>query len=371
MEACTVEVRFEKNTPVHSSDEQCLGMLLLRKGELRVYMLSEDGREVTLYRLFSGDICVLSASCVLDAVAFEVMIHAEEETEALLIPLALFRRLRENNIYVEAFSYKTATERFSEVMWTMQQILFFRELDFPLKDIIKIMQNPDFDRISAFKKQKELLLLKRNRTDRLIQLLERLEKGEKCMSFKEFDLSEYIHALEDFKVNQTDTIIKHWGSVNNFDMLIQKIKDDEENVSKLAIQHFGSIEKYTEEMKYNLEHFSEIMDKEWNEEAEKIAAQSDLLYGKLTADLTCDVSSPQIQEIVYEILEFIKKQSSSVTLDKPLINILIDSYSNDYVKNITDKKYGDGASDYIVKAFRYYSENNTRDRFKFCVNVKN
>ena len=144
------------------------------------------------------------------------------------------------------------------------------------------------------------------------------------------------------------------------DLVIETvIKDDEENVAKLAIQHFGSIEKYTEEMKYNLEHFSEIMDKEWNEDAEKIAAQSDLLYGKLTANLACDVSSPKIQEIVYEILEFIKKQSSSVTLDKPLIDILIDSYSNDYVKNITDKKYGDGASDYIVKAFRYYSENNT------------
>lgn len=214
-------------------------------------------------------------------------------------------------------------------------------------------------RISAFKKQKELLLLKRNRTDRLIQLLERLEKGEECMSFKEFDLSEYIHALGDFKVNQTDTIIKHWGSIDNFDMFIQRIKDDEENVAKLAIQHFGSIEKYTEEMKYNLKHFSEIMDKEWNEKAEKIAAQSDLLYGKLTTDLTCDVSSPKIQEIVYEILEFIKKQGYSVTLDKPLINVLIDSYSNDYVKNITDKKYGDGTSDYIVKAFRYYSENNT------------
>ena len=122
---------------------------------------------------------------------------------------------------------------------------------------------------------------------------------------------------------------------------------------------FTVYEKYTEEMKYNLEHFSEIMDKEWNEDAEKIAAQSDLLYGKLTANLACDVSSPKIQEIVYEILEFIKKQSSSVTLDKPLIDILIDSYSNDYVKNITDKKYGDGASDYIVKAFRYYSENST------------
>lgn len=82
-------------------------------------------------------------------------------------------------------------------------------------------------------------------------------------------------------------------------------------------------------------------------------------YSKLTADLTCDVSSLPIQEVVSEILEFIKKQGSSVTLDKPLLNVLIDSYSSDYVKNITDKKYGDGASDYIVKAFRYYSENNT------------
>ena len=119
-------VHFAKNTPVHSSDGQCLGMLLLVKGELRVYMLSEDGREITLYRLFSGDACVLSASCVLEAVAFEVMIHAEEETEAILIPLSVFHHLQEENIYVEAFSYRTATERFSEVMWTMQQILFFR-----------------------------------------------------------------------------------------------------------------------------------------------------------------------------------------------------------------------------------------------------
>lgn len=71
--------------------------------------------------------------------------------------------------------------------------------------------------IVAFKKQKELLLLKRNRTNRLIQLLERLEKGEQCMSFKEFDLSEYIQALEDFKANQADTSIKHWGSIENFE----------------------------------------------------------------------------------------------------------------------------------------------------------
>ena len=90
------------------------------------------------------------------------------------------------------------------------------------------------------------------------------------MSFKEFDLSNYINALEDFKSNQTETVIQHWGSIENFDMFIQKIRDDEEHVAKLAIQQFGSIEKYTEEMKHNLKHFSEIMEKWQSQISEEI-----------------------------------------------------------------------------------------------------
>lgn len=239
----------------------------------------------------------------------------------------------------------------------LQQILFFRELGFKLKDIREIIEKPGFDRIAAFKKQKELLLLKRNRTDRLIQLLSRLEKGEQCMSFKEFDLTDYIHALENFKSNQTEEVIKHWGSVKNFEMFIQKVKDDESEIAKLAIKQFGSIEKYTESMKYNLEHFSEIMETSLPEEAREIARHSDMLYGKLTADLSEDVSSPKIQSIVHELLQFIQKNSTSVSLGKPYMDMLINAYSNDYIKGITDSKYGNGASDYIVEAFLYYSKN--------------
>ena len=69
------------------------------------------------------------------------------------------------------------------------------------------------------------------------------------MSFKEFDLSDYINTLENFKSNKTDEIIKHWGSIENFNMFIQKVKDDESEVAKLAIKLFGSVEKYTEAMK--------------------------------------------------------------------------------------------------------------------------
>lgn len=240
---------------------------------------------------------------------------------------------------------------------SLQQILFFRELDFSLKDIIKIMQNPDFDRVAAFKKQKELLLLKRNRTDRLIQLLERLEKGETCMSFKEFDLSEYIHALEVFKKDQSAAVVKHWGSIENFDLFLQKIKDNEENVAKLAIQQFGSVEKYTETMKYNLDHFSEMIENVLPEEAQKIAQQSDKLYEKLTCDLSRDVSSTEVQTVVHSLILLLQENSKNTSFDKSYIQLLIDAYSGDYVKKITDSKYGAGSSDYILNAFRYYSEN--------------
>lgn len=243
----------------------------------------------------------------------------------------------------------------------LQQILFFKELGFSLKEIKEILENPDFDRIAAFKKQKELFLLKRNRINRLIQLLERLEKGEHCTSFKEFDLSDYISALEDFKINQAETVAKHWGSIENFDMFIQKIRDDEDQVAKLTIQQFGSVENYTEQMKYNLEHFSEIMETRLPEEAKEIAKQSDILYGKLTADLSINVSTPEIQSIVHSIDVLIRDNGGGVSLAKPYIYVLIDAYSNDYIRSITDKKYKKGASDYIAKAFRYYAEHYPSD----------
>ncbi len=71
--------------------------------------------------------------------------------------------------------------------------------------------------------------------------------------------------------------------------------------------------------------------------------------------------APRVQSIVHELLQLIQENSTSISLDKPYINVLIDTYSSDYIKSMTDSKYGKGASDYIVKAFRYYSENNATE----------
>ena len=227
-----------------------------------------------------------------------------------------------------------------------------------MKEIKQILEKPDFDRIAAFKKQKELFQLKRDRLDRLIQLLERLEKGEPCMSFKEFDLSDYINALEEFKSNQAETVIQHWGSIENFDMFIQKIKDDEDQVARLAIQQFGSIEKYTEEMKHNLEHFSEIME-EWHSQIpEEMRAEDKFL--KLASHKGEDVASEPVQSIVEEIIASIQTTASKLLVGSAenYCRMMIDTYSSDYLSKVFDTKHGAGSSEYIVKAFRYYSENN-------------
>ena len=174
------------------------------------------------------------------------------------------------------------------------------------------------------------------------------------MSFKEFDLTDYIEALEKFKLSNTDHVVKHWGSVENFDLFIQRVKDREPEIAKSAIKYYGSVEKYTELMKQNLENFSEIINKEITGKVEEIGQQSDELYTRLTADLSKDCSSDEIQGIVQEIVDFIK--STGVSLDKPFWEAIIHSLSNDYIKTINDKKYGEGASDYIVKAFQCYGE---------------
>ncbi len=115
---------YPKGVILHGGNDDCLGIILLKKGQLRTYMLSDEGREITLYRLFPGDTCILSASCVLDAITFDVFVSAEEDSEILMINSSVFHQLAAQNIYVETFGYRLATTRFSDVMWAMQQILF-------------------------------------------------------------------------------------------------------------------------------------------------------------------------------------------------------------------------------------------------------
>ncbi|WP_330588006.1 Crp/Fnr family transcriptional regulator [Anaerocolumna sedimenticola] len=117
-------VHYEKGSRVHSGENDCIGVLLIKKGELRIYILSEEGKEVTLYRLRDNEICILSASCILDNITFDVHVDAEVDSDVLLIDSYYYQQLCRQNIYAENFTDKLVIDSFSDVMWAMEQILF-------------------------------------------------------------------------------------------------------------------------------------------------------------------------------------------------------------------------------------------------------
>jgi CRP/FNR family transcriptional regulator len=114
---------YPKGKNVHDGSE-CSGVILVRSGSLRLYMMSEEGKDITLYRLYKGDMCMLSASCVLKAVTFDVFVDAEEDSECFVISGPAFAAVSERNPDIKIFALETAVSRFSDVMWVMQQILF-------------------------------------------------------------------------------------------------------------------------------------------------------------------------------------------------------------------------------------------------------
>ena len=118
--------KYNKGMLMHRTEDSCKGLMTVLTGVLRTYILSEEGREVTLFRVQSEEVCVLSASCLLDTITFDVLIEATEDTEVLVLPSAVLKQLTDKNPYVELYLYKAATEKFSDVMWTMQQILFLK-----------------------------------------------------------------------------------------------------------------------------------------------------------------------------------------------------------------------------------------------------
>ena len=117
---------YPKGSMIFSYGGHCLGMILLIHGELRVSLTSEEGREITLFRLYDGEPCVFSAACVIEQITFDTQMTAEADSTLLVVSAGAFKRLTDQNIYARCFMFELATERFSTVMWSMQQILFAR-----------------------------------------------------------------------------------------------------------------------------------------------------------------------------------------------------------------------------------------------------
>ena len=116
--------RIPKGTIVHDGSPECKGMVLVKSGQLRAYLLSDEGREITITRFFEMDICLFSASCVMPNMMFDVFIEAEKDTEMWVIPACLYQNLMDESLPLSTYSRDLITNHFSEVMWLMEQIMW-------------------------------------------------------------------------------------------------------------------------------------------------------------------------------------------------------------------------------------------------------
>ncbi|MDF2838355.1 MAG: putative transcriptional regulator [Evtepia sp.] len=254
-----------------------------------------------------------------------------------------------------------------EALVTLQQILFFKELDIPLKEVKTIMVSPKFNKMKALETQKELLILKRDRLNELVELINRTLKGENEMSFKEFDMSEYFHTLEAFRNDHKDHIIRSWGSIEAYDQFVEDSKSKEPELAERAIRQYGSLDKFVEATKKNftidednLDYMSTIK----NQNLAYYIEKDQKLYENLTTDLTKDPSSKEIQEIVSEIVSFTDEKFKFLKIEQKdkgenYWAVFADIHLTDPMSiKVMDEKYGTGACMFIGSAFKYYAETN-------------
>jgi len=120
------ERAVHKGEQLHSGSADCVGLIVVIEGQLREYMLSDEGKELTLYRLLPPDICLFSASCLMPSIQFDVFVEAERDSRILLIPSETWRALMHQSLEVSNYTIELMASRFSDVMWLMDQVLYRR-----------------------------------------------------------------------------------------------------------------------------------------------------------------------------------------------------------------------------------------------------
>ncbi len=119
--------RVAKGTIIHNGSADCMGLLLINAGQLRAFILSEDGREITIYRLFDMDICLLSAACMMRNIQFDITIEAEKDSDIWVVPADVYMQIMKESAPVANYTNEIMAGRFSEVVWLIEQIMWKRQ----------------------------------------------------------------------------------------------------------------------------------------------------------------------------------------------------------------------------------------------------
>lgn len=130
-----VNRKFKKGEFLHNGSADCTGLILVISGQLRAFAVSDDGREITMYRLFNRDICLFSASCIMNSIQFDITITTEKDTDVLLIPSETYKSIMKVSAPLANYTNEVMASRFSEVMWLIDQVMW-KSFDKRLADFL-------------------------------------------------------------------------------------------------------------------------------------------------------------------------------------------------------------------------------------------
>ena len=254
--------------------------------------------------------------------------------------------------------YEDTTDNVVGIVNVKDLLLMGSRDNFSLKEIKATIENPAFDKTEAYKQQKQLLETKRKRLDKMIRLLGKLEKGETCMSFEEFDTKEYFDMLSEFRKEHEDAVIKSFGSMEAFDDWVSKWKGKESFLVDAAKKNYDSMEDFISAMRKNLEHMPELMEKGQKLKEDGGLQRNKELTEALVSDLTRDPGSEEVQAIIKECVEITEKLYEGMEMGKNFWENMIDGYLHEKLLIDTmDKNYGKGASEFIGRAYQYFIQN--------------
>ena len=236
-----------------------------------------------------------------------------------------------------------------EALETLQQVLFFREFDIPLKEIKAIMANPALDRNRILQMQRKMLTEKKERMERLIASIDDILKGENRMDFTVFSKTEieemFQSMLEHMPEDIRDIAVKEFGSIEQWKEHYMEVVSSEKMQKGYAkvVEWYGGKDKY----------LSVVQNPVSKEVAESYNQRIEAILQKLTAKQDCDVDSFEVKEIVGEF-GFVMKQFSQIEEEKGLMMAQAQYYRNEKVKPMIDEKYGDGSSDFFARAIESF-----------------
>ncbi|MEG0339136.1 MAG: Crp/Fnr family transcriptional regulator [Oscillospiraceae bacterium] len=116
--------KYDRGTILYHDGSECAGVEIIKSGRARVYISSKDGKEITLYRILANEVCMMSAACMIKNINFGISIETEADSEIAIIPRNIYQKLNDENMFVKNFTLEMVAEKFSDVIWLLEQFVF-------------------------------------------------------------------------------------------------------------------------------------------------------------------------------------------------------------------------------------------------------